>query len=161
MKALFLSSIMLFLTVGFLSANTDNNEIIDNANLSVELVNKVFEDAYYEIIEVNANENYLLVKDIWKVYVDIDNDKNYITFSLTWSTNEEASLEDKLALVNMISTKVLMVAPYVSTSSGNIVIKYDLWVEGGVSKKNVILSHKAFVKSLHLILELDTELILN
>jgi hypothetical protein len=157
--------ILITLLISVLSGVTLNaqlkvtaGDIVSKENVSIKLLKTIFENSYYEILETTST--YIKIKDDYNIYIDLDKDNRYLTYSVKWSINSNFSQTDKLQLLNKISKEVLLVTPYYSDSESNLVIKATIWIEGGSTVKNIILSEKIFVKALKLILEKDTDRII-
>jgi hypothetical protein len=135
-------------------AQSGPNEIISKDNVSIDKVRSILENTYYEIKESTAT--YVLFKDIFSIYADLDKDNRYITLSVNWPVNETFSLEDKFNLLNTISKEVLVVTPYYNAEGTSLIVKTTIWIEGGMTAKNIVFTEKIFVKALNLILDKDT-----
>ena len=135
-------------------AQSGPNEIISKDNVTIDKVRSILENTYYEIKESTAT--YVLFKDIFSIYADLDKDNRYITLSVNWPVNETFSLEDKFNLLNTISKEVLVVTPYYNAEGTSLIVKATIWIEGGMTAKNIVFTEKIFVKALNLILDKDT-----
>jgi|WetSurMetagenome_2_1015567.scaffolds.fasta_scaffold121776_2 hypothetical protein len=130
------------------------NDLISKDNLSIDLVRKIFENSYYEVKDTAAN--YFSIKDVFTVYVDLDKDLRYITLSVYWPVNENFTPADKFELLNKIGKDVLLVTPYFNDAGNSLTVKTTIWVEGGTTARNIVLTEKLFVKALNLVLDKDT-----
>lgn len=147
---------MAFVLFILLASCINADKLVTENNLSVEYLKNIFKKAYYNVKTVKKDT---FIKDRWKIYLDIDRSrKRYITFSVYWKLNPKFSYYEKLNLVNLIDKEVLMVSPYVK---GNVItVKYDLWIQGGSTEKNIIKAYKCFHKALKLILKKDTKFVI-
>jgi hypothetical protein len=134
------------------------SDIISKDNVTIDMVKAVFENSLYDVKETAAT--YIMVKDTYSIYIDLDKNNRYLVFSVTWPINEGFSLQDRFDLLNMISKDVLVVTPYYTDSKNSIVIKSTLWIEGGTTVKNIVLTEKIFLQALNLILDKDTRKII-
>jgi hypothetical protein len=141
-----------------IKAQTGPKDIISKENVTIEKLKAIFENSKYEIIETTAT--YVKIKDIFNIYIDLDKDNRYLTFSVNWPINEEFGLADKYRLMNKISKEVLVVTPYYNDAGNSIIIKTTVWIEGGNTVKNIVLTEKIFVKALNLILDKDADKII-
>jgi len=130
-------------------------QLISNANVSKDLVKSIFEGAYSDI-KINEKGD-MIVNDSWPIYIDIDDQKRYVTFSVYWQVNDSATDEDKLELLNTLSSGILCISSHFDETGKTIALKYDLWVEGGITYKNLIAAEKIFVKCLSLALDKDVK----
>jgi hypothetical protein len=129
-------------------------DIISKDNVSVAKIKGLFENAFYDIKETTST--YVQIKDVFNIYIDVDNDGRYITYSVNWPINDNFTLQDKYDLLNKIGRDVLLVTPYYSSTGSSLIIKTTLWLEGGTTAKNIILTEKIFVKALNLVLDKDS-----
>jgi hypothetical protein len=157
MKKIALSLLILLVLFGITSraqVSTSTGDIVSKENVTIEMIKSIFQNSYYEITETAAT--YIKIKDTYSIYIDLDDDKRYLTFSVNWPINESFSMQQKFDLLNKISKEVLLVTPYYSTSNSTLVVKATVWIEGGNTAKNIVLNEKIFVKALNLILDKDT-----
>lgn len=159
MKRVLLTTVVVLLFAGFsVNAQTSPGDIVSKDNLSVSLIKKIFENSFYEVVE--TADTYLQIKDIFNIYIDLDKDNRYVTLSVNWPINENFSTQDKLNLLNTVSKDVLLVTPYFTESGNTLVVKTTVWLEGGTTVKNIVLTEKIFVKALNLVLDKDTKRII-
>lgn len=137
---------------------TAPSDIVSKDNANIDLVKAIFENSLYEIKETASS--YIQIKDVFNIYVDLDKDNRYLTYSVNWPINENFSQSDKLNLLNKIAKEVIMVTPYYSESGTSLIVKTNIWIEGGNTVKNIVLAEKIFVKALNLILDKDTQQII-
>jgi hypothetical protein len=128
-------------------------QLISNTNISKDLIKSIFEGAYSDI-KINEKGD-MIVNDSWPIYIDLDDQKRYVTFSVYWQVNDTATDEKKLELLNTLSSGILCISSHFDETGKTIAIKYDLWVEGGITYKNLIAAEKIFVKCLSLALDKD------
>jgi hypothetical protein len=138
--------------------NLGPNDIVSKDNITIDLLKKIFENAFYDIKE--TSKTYIEIKDTYSVYIDLDESGRYLTFSVNWPINENFSVQDKFNLLNKVSKEVLLVTPYFNDTGSSLIVKSTAWIEGGTTVKNVILTEKLFVKALNLILDKDVNKII-
>jgi hypothetical protein len=161
MKQLLITSLIIIATLGMnlkAQVGTSPGDIVSKDNVTVDLIKKIFENSFYEIVETAPT--YVQIKDVFNIYIDLDKDNRYFTYSVNWPINTTFSLQDKYELQNLISKDVLLITPYYSDSESSIVIKTTIWLEGGVTVKNIVFAEKIFVKALNLVLDKDTKRII-
>ncbi len=129
-------------------------DVVSKDNVTIDLVRKIFENAYIEVTE--ARDTYITIKDTYTIYIDLDKDNRYLTFSVNWPINESTGLQDKFDLLNTISHDVLLITPYYTSDGTSLIIKATVWIEGGSTVKNIIQTERIFVKALNLALDKDT-----
>ncbi len=117
------------------------DDLINKENLSQELLQSLFEQAF---LDVRLNEDGdLYIQDRWKVWIDIDESGRYIAYRMYFALTEESTPEDRLDYVNSMNNDFILIKTvahkdYVSFS-------YFLWVEGGVTTKNIIMAFRIFL----------------
>ena len=129
-------------------------DLISKDNVSIGLVRKIFENSYYEIKD--TTDTYFSIKDVFTVFVDLDKDSRYITLSVYWPVNDNFTPADKFELLNKIGKDVLLVTPYFNDAGTSLTVKTTIWIEGGTTARNLVLTEKLFVKALNLVLDKDT-----
>jgi len=159
----FLKSFVSILALSLLSATiakaqVQPDSIISTENVTIEDITQIFEQSFYKIVD--KQEHFIKIKDSYTIFVDLAKKKNFITYSVYWSANESFSNEDRYKLLNKISNEVLVVTPSFNESGKTLTLKTDIWLEGGVTAKNLVMTEKIFVKALNLVLKKDTERII-
>ncbi|MEO1052403.1 MAG: hypothetical protein AAFX87_17360 [Bacteroidota bacterium] len=142
--------------------NAQAQDIISSENLTAQKLKEIFESAYADVAAVDPNGKYIAVKESagLKVYMDIDAKKRYITYSISFKCDERFSECEILALVNQLSTQVLMISPSYMREKRNLLIKYDYWVDAGVTSKSIVKTEKQFMEAVKLAFKKDIQKIL-
>ena len=161
MKRIILSAFII-ITVFSLRLNaqvrTAPGDIVSKDNVTIEMVKAIFENSFYDVTETAAA--YIKIKDTYSIYIDLDKDNRYLTFSVNWPINDNFSSQDKFLLLNKIGKDVLVVTPYYNEGGTSLIVKATVWIEGGSTVKNIVLTEKIFVKALNLILDKDVNKII-
>lgn len=134
------------------------NTVLTPDNISIDKIKSMFESAYISI--TNTEDKSITIKDTYTIYVDLSSNKKYITYSTYWPINEGFSIQDKLDLLNTISKDIVVISAYYGSTGKTITIKTTIWLEGGNTEKNIIMTEKIFVKALDLVLTKDTKRII-
>ena len=119
-----------------------SNDLITPENLSTKLLKSVFDNA---LMDASIDEDGdLFVKDNVRCLVTFnENTKNRISllsfFRLKSTTNPIKILER----LHTINKEYVVVKAYV-ISSETLVFKYDIYIQGGITKKNFALAVKFF-----------------
>jgi hypothetical protein len=138
--------------------HTEPGLIVSKENVTIDLVKAIFENSFYEVTETAAT--YIKIKDTYTIFIDVSKDNRYLVFSVNWPINDTFSSQDKFLLLNKIAKDVLLVTPYYNEGGTSLIVKTTVWIEGGTTVKNIVLTEKIFVKALSLILEKDTNKII-
>lgn len=67
-----------------------------------------------------------------------------------------ASLPDKFAFTNKVNDDLVVARAYV-TDKGSVAFDYHIPVEGGITKRNIVLSIKRYLSVLEVAVALDTK----
>lgn len=119
-----------------------NSDIfIDKDNVSRDTLFSLFKDAYLNVEESpEGNGDY--IQDRFKTWFDIDKKKEFIRFSLMLKVNPNKSDNEIYKAVNDVNHKYMMCRTFYN---GNVLeLDYYLWLDGGVSKKNIVFTYKFF-----------------
>jgi hypothetical protein len=117
------------------------NDLITKENLSQQLLVDIFRDAYLNVQKAEKGENYF-IKDGYSVWFEADDKGRFIKFNLLFTPNESSSEQQILRAVNQVNQEYIMYRVY--KHDYGVEIDYFLWVEGGVTKKDVIFTYKFF-----------------
>ncbi|MFT5169999.1 MAG: hypothetical protein ACI9F2_000753 [Lysobacterales bacterium] len=131
-------------------------ELISIENIDRDFLRAHFDQAYFTT--GLDDKGSLFVQDKFKVYLDIGKKKQNITFSVYFNIDNESSKDVIQQLVEVINSGLMQVK---AISSEDIVtIEYDLWIEGGVAPKNVVLAFRSFVSQISASLAKDEKRVL-
>lgn len=132
-----------------------SDELINPTNLSLALVKDVFESAYLEISDEKDGE-FRVKGDPYGIWVrpNLDN-KDRIRLYILFIFNENTTIKDRLDFVNKVNDDYIMVTSVVSDDV--VVFKHDLMIDGGISKKNLVLTAKRLSRVVSVILEEENQ----
>lgn len=117
------------------------DDLITPENVSLELIKKIFLDAYYDA-EIEDDE-YVCVHDTLKVYLSIHPNNIVIQLTSCFGFKESASEIEKLKAVNEINVNYLLVKA-TSAENNSLQFKYDMPLIGGITRKSLVLNVKRF-----------------
>lgn len=153
MKNLKLSKLF-YLFILFFSLHSTAQRVIETNELNTNLLKETFNNAFIDVLE--TTENYIVIKNTYKTYLDIDKDKRYILISNTYKLVNGTSKKDALELINKLNNDVALVKTFYTESSNTITFYYYFWTEGGFTQKSLIGSLRLYKLALDLSLQVDT-----
>jgi hypothetical protein len=122
-----------------------SDEFIYPEGISAEALKALFEEAYMEAsIDTDGD---LIVKDNYRCYLRPDADGRLISIYAIFGAAPDAAQADKLAYINRVNDQVKLIRASVS-ANGKFFFDYYLSVEGGVSKRSVVLTVRRFFSCL-------------
>jgi hypothetical protein len=130
-----------------------SDEFIYPEGINQDALKQLFEEAYMEV-SVDTDGD-LIVKDNYRCYLRPDPDGRLISIYAIFGANPSAAQADKLAYINRVNDQVKLVRASVS-SNGKFFFDYYLSVEGGISKRSIVLSVRRFFSCLASALREDT-----
>jgi hypothetical protein len=130
-----------------------SDEFIYPEGISADALKALFEEAYMEV-SVDSDGD-LIVKDNYRCYLRPDQDGRLISIYAIFGCAEGALPEDKLTYINRVNDQVKLIRASVS-SNGKFFFDYYLSVEGGISKRSIVLSVRRFFSCLGSALREDT-----
>ena len=117
------------------------NEQITSDNLSAELLKSVFDAAFMEATLDEDGE--IVVKDAVSVRVRVNMEqKDRIRFTTVFGFKDDSSPLARLECVNRINIEYILICA--SVQEDLLLIRYDLWVQGGIEKKALVMALKRF-----------------
>jgi len=128
------------------------DDLITSDNLSKELLQVLFEQAYFDVALDEDGD--LVVRDEYRCFVFPDVDKRYIHFMSLFRGGEEATQEAKLAFVNRVNDEVVIVRACV-TDTGGICFDCYVAVHGGITRAAVALMLRRFFATVRTALSRD------
>jgi hypothetical protein len=134
-----------------------SQNLIDNTSLNGNLLGKIFNNAYVEVLE--TKDNYIKIKDKYTAYIDIDANKRYLVISGSYSLNANSKTSDleKLEFVNKINAEIALIKSSYSSSNNSITYKAYLWIEKGFNDVTLIKMWKSYITALDLAITKDPE----
>ena len=138
----------------FFSLHSNAQRVIEANELNTNLLKETFNNAFIDVLE--TTENYIVIKNTYKTYLDIDKDKRYILVSNTYKLVNGTSKKDALELINKLNTDVALVKIFYTESSNTITFYYYFWTEGGFTQKSLIGSLRLYKLALDSSLQVDT-----
>jgi hypothetical protein len=130
-----------------------SDEFIYPEGINQETLKKMFEEAYMEV-SVDSDGD-LIVKDNYRCYLRPDPDGRLISIYAIFGAATTAAQPDKLAYINHVNDQVKLIRASVS-ANGKFFFDYYLSVEGGVSKRAIVMSVRRFFSCLGSALREDT-----
>ncbi|MGA3058548.1 MAG: YbjN domain-containing protein [Candidatus Limnocylindrales bacterium] len=130
-----------------------SDEFIYPEGVNSDTLKKLFEEAYMEV-SVDTDGD-LIVKDNYRCYLRPDPDGRLISVYAIFGANSSAKQADKLAYVNHVNDQVKLIRASVS-ANGKFFFDYYLSVEGGISKRSIVMSVRRFFSCLGSALREDT-----
>lgn len=136
-----------------------SDAVIDHTTMTMSSIKKIFEDAYLTV--TSEGDGFILVKDSYSLYVTkYDESNRYIEFVIFNKFKDGISQTAKYEFVNKINKELIEVTAYADFEKNQAVFKYDLWIEGNVTAKDIVKAFKAFQTTLTASVLRDTEHIL-
>jgi hypothetical protein len=130
-----------------------SDEFIYPEGISTDALKVLFEEAYMEVsLDTDGD---LIVKDNYRCYLRPDTDGRLISIYAIFGASAGAVDADKLAYVNRVNDQVKLIRASVS-ANGKFFFDYYLSVEGGISKRAVVMAVRRFFSCLGSALREDT-----
>jgi hypothetical protein len=130
-----------------------SDEFIYPEGINSEVLKKVFEEFYMEVTEDTDGD--LIVQDTHRCYLRPDPDGRLILIYAIFGASAGVAQADKLAYVNHVNDQVKLIRASVS-ANGKFYFDYYLSIEGGVSKRSIVMSVRRFFSCLRLAFKEDT-----
>ena len=130
------------------------DELVYPEGMSSDLLKHLFEEAYMEVTVDTDGD--LIVKDNYRCYLRPDPDGRLISVYAIFGANPAAVDATKMAYVNHVNDQIKLIRASVS-ASGKFFFDYYVSVEGGVTKRAIVLAVRRFFGCLNQALREDTE----
>ncbi|OEU57250.1 MAG: ornithine acetyltransferase [Desulfuromonadales bacterium C00003096] len=118
------------------------NTLVTSDNLSKELLASIYDDAFMSTSYDDDGD--LKVKEGISCFVLPSEKNDRIHFLSMFGFEPGSSEAQRLECVNNINSEYILVNAYVGTNN-TLRFKYDLFIEGGMTKKNIVLATKRFL----------------
>ena len=119
-----------------------SSDLITPENLSKELLESIYDSAFFETSWDDDGD--LVIKDQIRCLVMPNEEKNRIQLVSLFGFAPRSRMSKRLECVNKINSEYIMVTA-VAGANDTLQFKYDIYVEGGITKKNLVLATKRFL----------------
>lgn len=123
-----------------------NAEVILPEDINVELLKAVFDAAFMQTsIDQDGD---LHVKDPGSIgcFVLPTKSRTRIHLLSLFKTKARATAQDRMAFAHRVNSQWDVVKA-IAKDNGGVAFEFDLWVEGGVTKRNVVWAVKQFIST--------------
>ncbi len=125
-------------------------KLISSENLSTQVIKSLFDNAF---IDTGFDKEDLFIKERWRTWVYVDKGNRYFSLNLYFTANQSAKMADRIEYATRINDEFILVK--VIPEQNVITFRTYVWVEGGVTPKNIIHVYKAFIMVIEQALEED------
>ncbi len=129
------------------------DELIQTDDVSAEALKQLFEDAYMEVSLDSDGD--VRIKDGYTCFLKPDTDKRLVVLYAIFGAKPEAELAAKLEYANRVNDQVKVVRTSVM-ADGRFYFDYYIPVEGGITKKAIVLATRRFLGTLESAMRQDT-----
>lgn len=130
-----------------------SDEFIYPEAISVETLKQVFEENFMEVAVDTDGD--LIVKDDYRCYLRPDADGRLVCVYAIFGANPDAAQPEKLDYINRVNDQVKLIRASVS-DNGKFYFEYWISVEGGVSRRSMVLAVRRFLHCLSTAFSEDT-----
>jgi hypothetical protein len=131
------------------------DELVTPENVSVESLRVLFDAAMYDVAADGEQE--LRVRSGYTLWVNLSQSKRNIRFTGVFSFRDTTEVPARLALANDINDNLIMLRAAVSGDKRTrLWLDQYVWLDGGVSRKNIVLSFRQFEALIDAALKRDT-----
>ncbi|ABB57106.1 YbjN domain-containing protein [Synechococcus elongatus] len=118
------------------------NDLITSENVSKDLLKAIYDAAFMETAWDDDGD--LKINEDIGCSVFISDNQEKITFLRVFRFEEGVSRADRLEFVNRINDKYSFVRAMLTTYD-TLAFDHDLFIKGGISKKNLVLATRFFL----------------
>ena len=128
------------------------DQLVTPDNLSRELLAEVFEAAYLDVSYDSDGD--LVVRDGFRIFVLPAKHKRWIKLWALFRSKEGAGHLAKLQFANRVNDELVIVRAAVN-GSGGFSFEHYIHVDGGISRKNIVMATKMFMSCVSSVGEKD------
>jgi hypothetical protein len=115
-------------------------EVLDPTAIDATLVVQMFRDAYTDA-SVQGDE--VKIQDVYRAYINFDENHRYLRFRVLIKCQDGVKPEAQSKYANSVNGEYIVIR---ATPIDNLVaFDYYLVIEGGATKRNIVLSFKRFM----------------
>jgi hypothetical protein len=116
-------------------------EVLAAQDITPQALVSLFNDAY--LSAALDDDGDCKISDSYNVYAIVDKEKKYIHFWLAIRCAEATTQAEKLAYVNKVNSEFLIVRA--RANERNIRFDYYLWLEGGLTRAQIVMTYRKFM----------------
>jgi hypothetical protein len=131
-----------------------SDELMQPQDVNSEALKQLFEDAYMEV-SVDSDGD-VRIKDKYSCFIRPDTDGKMIVAYAIFGANPGASQPGKLDFVNRVNDQVKVIRASVM-SDGRYFLDYYIPVDGGVTKRAIVMAAKRFLSCIDAAMTQDTD----
>jgi hypothetical protein len=130
------------------------DEIVHPKDISRDALYELFNSALMNVsIDPDGD---IRVDETYGCWVFPQPDGRYIRLMSQFRANEGASLPDQLAFANKINDELRLIRAYIK-ENGGFGFDYYIAVEGGITRRNIVSTTRAFLSLLEAVARFDTD----
>lgn len=122
-----------------------NDTILRVEDVTTEFMKELFEDAYFEV-EVDSDGD-LKVKEPgrgWCYVIRSNQGPDRIKWLSIWRVSENATIDAKYRYVNKVNAELIGPKAF-ATEQGSVAFEHYVFLEGGVTRRAIVLMTKRFL----------------
>jgi hypothetical protein len=131
-----------------------SEDLLSPGNMTIEELARLFEEAYMEV-SIDADGD-LLIEDEYRCFLRPDLDGRLLAACAVFGARPYADEQAKLRFVNRVNDGLILIRGSVTTD-GRFFFDYYIPIEGGATRKAVVLAVRRFLSYLGGAMDLDTE----
>jgi hypothetical protein len=131
-----------------------SDEILFPASVTVHELKRLFDGAFMDASIDDDGD--LIIEDDYRCFLRPDLDGRLLAASAIFDASRHADEQAKMRFVNRVNDGLMMIRASL-TSDGRLYFDYYIPIEGGITKKAVVLAVRRFLSYLAAAMEQDTD----
>lgn len=131
-----------------------SEDVMSPDQVSADRIFSLFHDAYFDVQRDEAGDVYL--QDTYRVWIFPQEGGEQLRLMAQFNGNAEVARETKVEFANRVNYEYKLLRAYVDDDN-DIGFDYYIPVEGGITKRNIVLSVRRFVEYVRVALGSDTQ----
>jgi len=130
------------------------DEIVHPQDISKEMLHSLFTDAYMDASFDSDGD--LMLEERYRLWVLPHPEGSQIRVMSLFRANPSSSLSDRIAFANSVNDDLVVIRAYVR-EDGSFGFDYYIPVEGGTTKRNIVMATKLFASLLDAVARKDVD----
>lgn len=131
-----------------------SDEILFPASATVHELKRLFDGAFMDASIDDDGD--LIIEDDYRCFLRPDLDGRFLAASAIFDASRHSDEQAKMRFVNRVNDGLMMIRASL-TSDGRLYFDYYIPIEGGITRKAVVLAVRRFLSYLAAAMEQDTE----
>ena len=129
--------------------------LVKPSQVNLHYLKTLFENAKIKVEDLTPD--HLKIRQIYQLRVDIDYDRQFITFKTNYALKEKVTEGQAIALANRLNSEIPLAKIFYDKATHTMCYQYQYWIKDGFTAQGLISATDFFSKLISLSFDKDKE----